>query len=788
MAGQPQYHAFHESMLPDMRDRDISPLFLYVWNPFHLEIDARRRYKKKSTDAFRDDFKYWLRFIASKTSPSKRFMPKVFVAITRKDLHAEDMRLWLYNELQTLRDEFQAYIEINVSDGIFEVDARSPRSTSVLKSHIFSLAERLLDIAPREFKICEEARTFLNMSISKRLLPPLIYKVELMQLFKTHLSIQSEEKFDVVANALVASGDLIYYASVGLVVLDIPWFCNKIMGELLYFKMGSSSRIECSKGFFAVQFLESLLEKHANTAPNSVTKWRPWQKHDEDTSAKVKGSALVELLIGLKLACQWKNSIFIPASLSGKSRDQPIKSSTYLHPTANCTIVGRRLAVKDRLRTFLTPGVFPVVQVSFHNILSQVNVHVELGQDVIAFGMDGAEVYIEFCALEGHDNFIDVLASFKHKTLDQALEWIERTVLDKMRELFAERNGIPGVEITYYVIQPACIQRFVEAGRRNVVSVDDLQHCLTRQIEKGEKKLDDIHKSIVYTWQTIRPIHESIMSLLGRAEVTKTVQACIRFLNTAAREVSEVNAREDDAMLLESLPARPTLRETSATSEERASLGKTSNDIQTLINEFEKLRSLVISGLQRIFAHAEQGEKGKLPRMFVITENRKIVSRLITKMMPDVHNYSLNLLCECPNDRPHIPDGQHGIRITAIDDGLLRRGLPHIEGFLKIVYLVSKMAAHTLVGCAQIIPDFTTVLASLVDSTSGLDPWSSLPSLEDHNKVPIGSQFQEGQQWLWDFLRSHNCETEKDIKNVFGLSRVRYEDGTVAWVCDLHKP
>ncbi|KAH7414961.1 hypothetical protein KP509_14G020700 [Ceratopteris richardii] len=839
LAGQPEFHAFHDSMLPDMGDLAISPLFLFVWSPFDLDnsgdvcVDQNGRRKMKSKDEFKHDLKYWLRFVTSKASPSERFKPKIFVAITRKDLlPKENMSLWLKSDLEMVQNEFKDYIEVDIKEGVFEIDARDSKSIASLNSRIFSVAKTILDDAPLEISICKKTRVFLQNLMDRHQLPPIMYKEELQRLFCNENPVfESQIIFDAFARCLVASGDILFYTSADLVVLDVQWFCNKVMGHLLYFNV-KSDLIDCSDGFFNRHHLEAMLETHmkkVNRPSGFMRKQIP--------ARKLEGTLLSQLLIALKLACpvDYQNEdskLFIPISLSGNKRGSAILESHHLRLDEGSLIVGRRLSLKDKLRTFFTPGVFPLLQVTFYNHFMPQEIHVKLAQDSISFAWDGAEVLIEFCRVEGFDYFIDVLLSFQNKELDEALKWMNEKVLLKMGEVFADSRGIPGAEIMYDVIQPACIKSSAVANARIVVSVDRLTRILRQELERRETKImDDGCINVLYTWQTRPAIHEPIQNLLGSAEVMKVVEEHEGFLRTAAADFLHADRIEDENIDIgssqpESSSAirddagKPRFGKTPSSKERESMycalnakmdkhfqrldrrLESMERDLKTMMNRIEDLRSTVLSGLEKSFRFLEETEAGRLPRIFVLAEDDGIVRTLVTKITRNLQRYRLHLLCECPNEPLHIVEGDYGLKITALDDGLLKRGLPYLKLLLKIAFLAVTTSAHIACGAGNIVPDFTKVLSNIVDppSSAGYQASSCLaemaadtvesmmPSVtfEDTSKLPTSYNFQEGQQWLRDVLNRHRCLSGEDIYRTFGLRRIRCSNKRVTWVCDAH--
>ncbi|KAH7365239.1 hypothetical protein KP509_18G016500 [Ceratopteris richardii] len=449
---------------------------------------------------------------------------------------------------------------------------------------------------------------------------------------------------------------------------------------------------------------------------------------------------------------------------------------------------------------------FRDVQVTFYNHLTP-EVRVELKQDLIAFATDGANVFVELCRMEGRDDFIDVLVSFQNSSVDDAIEWMEENLLKKMRKVFAESRGIPGADITYGVVRPACIRSSVEASARSVVSKDRLRNILRENLEKrGSRIVDNGTINLTFTWQTTPPTHDPLQSLLGSAEVMKIVKDYEEFLKAATYFANpglidnDVSPSESRSSEIREDATEHDFGESSSTKElgyiynafrgdmeknfqqVHRNLEIVKSDLKTLMDQVkillcqvEDLRSTVLSGLQKIFRYLEESEAGALPRIFVLAVDDGTVRRLVTKLIPKIHYYKLHLLCECPNEQVHFLEEGYGLQIAALDDdALLKRGLPYLKTLLRIAYIAVKVSAHAAAGAGELVPDFTKMLSS-----SSLD-------FEGTSELPTRSNLQEGHQWLRDVLNRRHCLGGEEIHRAFGLRRIRCPDGRVAWVCDAH--
>ncbi|KAI5069827.1 hypothetical protein GOP47_0016128 [Adiantum capillus-veneris] len=287
--------------------------------------------------------------------------------------------------------------------------------------------------------------------------------------------------------------------------------------------------------------------------------------------------------------------------------------------------------------------------------------------------------------------------------------------------------------------------------------------------------------------------------LLGEAEVVKIIEAYMNSLKETAKDVLDLSVEKKS-----SKQKRPEFGTTESqkqikalfhlmeanyavTREIRKDVKEGKAGMKRLSQQVEDLRGAVLLRLYELVTFAKEGEAGKLPRMFVLTEEEGRVRRVVCRMVPGLHKLRLELLCECHNERAHLVNGQSGISITTLDEGLVKSGLPYIHGFLKVAYAATKIAAHVAVGCNDLIPDFTEVLANIVDAPE-FGPSQPFSGFTDVGNPSSRIDLSSIQHWLFKVLSACGCTTSKLIYEHFRLSRIRYADSAVAWVCDKHCP
>ena len=113
MAGQEEFHAFHDSMLPDIGSSSYQApsLFMFVWSPRKSQ-NSRAGPEEKTEQEFEVSFRYWLKFLASKSRKSNTPL-RVILVFT----HADQMNLIaaaVSNTIASLRSEFKEVIRVRI--------------------------------------------------------------------------------------------------------------------------------------------------------------------------------------------------------------------------------------------------------------------------------------------------------------------------------------------------------------------------------------------------------------------------------------------------------------------------------------------------------------------------------------------------------------------------------------------------------------------------------------------------------------------------------------------------
>ena len=268
--------------------------------------------KGKTQPDLEASFRYWLKFLASKSRQSNLAL-KMIVVFTRSD-QMESVSSSLSSSIESLQKEFKWVIDIVHPP--FLVDARKKDSVKAVGECIFRIAKEVLE-GIELYDICTQVSKHLwnySKSSNEQIITWTQFS-EICNIDGQFSNLTSDKaKLNIIALSLNESGNIIYINKIKHIVLNPNWFCNQIMGNLIGFpnsKGSSKGTIVFDKGSIPRNFLE--------------------QKFESITGSKVKGSLLVELMEAMHLCCKVPNNfprnnadlIFIPAVLSDVGVEMP---------------------------------------------------------------------------------------------------------------------------------------------------------------------------------------------------------------------------------------------------------------------------------------------------------------------------------------------------------------------------------------------------------------------------------------------------------------------------------
>jgi hypothetical protein len=371
MAGQEEFHAFHDFMLPNLDGTSYPSLFLLVCNPFkHLQGNPQEAIPKIEAE-----LDYWLRFIASKNRQSNIFKPKAIVVFTHSDKIDVDAHApGIVTNLNTKFDK-----KVDVASKPITINSHSSGSARLVVKLIQENVQALLNTLPPVYKVCITMRLALKAWVSnlrnsplmdqdtfsklcqEAMLPRLVkFDQNVIRLDEDALIKLNKDRDKAVAKCLHTSGDIIFFEDLDFVVVDVDWFCHQVMGHLIKLShdqvhVTNHDRLPLTNqdGFTTKECLQHFLD-----ASMKFSGGRKLQN--------VQSKQLMQLMLRLELCFEGtcgplEDGLFIPTTLATHNGVVPwewrqISSITPMY-------FGRRLQCDDQACTFIPPGFFCRLQV-----------------------------------------------------------------------------------------------------------------------------------------------------------------------------------------------------------------------------------------------------------------------------------------------------------------------------------------------------------------------------------------------------------------------------------------
>ncbi len=375
LAGQEEYHAFHDYMMPNFGDVVNPCSFLFLFDPtMEVHVGEKNRSCKESK-VLEEELIYWLQFIASNTPTSIAFPPQLTVILTHADkyLHGGLVE-WAEQVVQNARTTFKDIV--NISPNIYALNARSTNDVRPVLDFLFESSQQLLKEMPPVFAVCANIRhalanrakdclikwnTFCDLCIQE--VPTLTQGINEQEHVEPNVVLKRQK---AIAANLHDTGDIIYFEGLEFVVVNPNWFCHDVMGFLINFR-GTPHEID--NGFATKPYMERILAQSFSKAIRNTP---------SKGGIHLRANDLMRLMLNLDICYERDHGnldagIYIPtildANFSITEREKILEGSRQMtwppsqEQNPKWVFLGRRLECKDRIRTFLTPGFFPRLQV-----------------------------------------------------------------------------------------------------------------------------------------------------------------------------------------------------------------------------------------------------------------------------------------------------------------------------------------------------------------------------------------------------------------------------------------
>ncbi|MCO5587224.1 hypothetical protein L7F22_041171 [Adiantum nelumboides] len=526
MAGQTEFHAFHDHMIPDPSASHGSPaMFMFVWSPVDSKNEGLG--KSKNQQDFESSFGYWLKFITSKTRQSN-ILRKLIVVLTRKD-QTKLVRDALEDSIRAFSTTFSNSIQVVE---VLEVDARREASVKPLVSCIFQIAHEVLKDV-RVYSICSQVSEFLSRRHNRKSLvgeQPIISWNNFTELCTKQFNVDDPEVHKAIAYSLNESGNIIYLSNLPFLVLEPNWFCHEVMGSLIHFPESATSKaIIPINGYVKQDYLEKVLK--------------------ESSDSTVEGSLLLALMEAMHICCKVPGDahgiVFIPATLSDPNTVRDLQWRGAIgerSSTQEYAYVGRRLECDKKDLTFLTPGLFPTMQVAFNKAFGETKDDMKLGKADVKMGkgfmsiclLQESEIIVQWGLAKG-ENVIDVMIRAPDdEDVGYTLVYVEAKIIKTVIGVCAQPVGNQGVRLVEGVIRPDClhIPSPLHVRADQCALILDLKQELKEQLEEGRR-----YEKLRHLWggnDHLQPIISHFTDLLGPQEFMKVLMSYKASLETAS--------------------------------------------------------------------------------------------------------------------------------------------------------------------------------------------------------------------------------------------------------------
>ncbi|CAM6055656.1 unnamed protein product [Sphagnum tenellum] len=841
LAGQEEYHAFHDMMLPNLSIQGNVCYFLLVCNPFHWDQSG----EPKTHQELEDEFSYWLRFISSNTKRSSNFAPQVTIVLTNNDksyIHQE----FVHNCVQNLRVGFVDFI--NLSSDTYSINAHSSREAKQVLKDVTTTCKNVLDKLPKVYETCLQVQLGICQWIKEHPNQPIVS----MQIFEKKIfaktfqpqeeapqlaQTQLEKPHIAIAMFLHDAGEIIYFKNEDFVVLNLNWFCHKVMGHLIKLR-GHVESTNLAKtfpnGFGEMEHLEILLGLSLKDTANLVG-----LKKDEILNylvrLMVKMDFAYEVITMGESNSQSVKRLFVPTTLqfdeSVAKGERRLKWIAQFSSDAQIIYIGQRLQCGDQDHTTLTPGFFPRIQVVLHNYFNA-NGELVNERNLMKIWRDGLEILIELSGDEmGGHVFIDVLVK-SAKTKLTTLQLVNDHVLSQIEHLCSVAQGCQGVALVRGVLRPKVVKNLVLCKNRKnqTVLIEDLKQELVEDL-KRELLVENFELSqCVHTWPEVDvplddcdylsiSMDDKVTSLLGELQTLEVLDRHFQHLKNAKMDVDNLhvnntsmeNARnvfQNDNESLDVKPQGSFHQNSSKISNNLEHRDINNNEVvanivaemkameNRIIDHQKRLEDQIIHTCEKIRVMGQtlyekvtmkvdeimnlilQLDQRQVPCNFYFTtpgteRNRQLIMKLLSGM-EIVH---LHLLCEHV-DGIHVVEKQKGVEIKLSTSTTREKFNRLIMASLIILSLLVKVGAHVTAGIGNMIPDIGHIIALTCD-TKCLNDYLVDSKGSNHQSTNLPTSTDALMATQGDGKKAAeqwlvNLLKGKEILDLFSLRRVKY--------------
>ncbi|KAL2609872.1 hypothetical protein R1flu_028445 [Riccia fluitans] len=505
--GQWIYRTIQDIVFP----RTSQPcVFLFVFSPMGTRNKGHRAIETLETD-FKDELKFWLRFIASKSQGrlTGHKLPKVWVVISHKDrFQAHSVGLgWAGNVVRSLRSDFQGVVDLCREDEVDFINCFSREDVEPLTDKVVEELKELLreeaDVIPEP---CFELISICAHPSKQMREDPVWDSSKLYDFFQENAQIprrfdetENEEHkriFKALATYLHDVGCIVSIPGPDeedLVIVEPSWLTHNFLGELIH--LGHVLSQSSAASVVHQQVLDSILKK--------------FHRQQLSKGIHVSEENLYKILENLNLCYKLEDGGHIAPFLisDAKSHSSSAMIGTQEEHSLSWNVespghdvnheyFGFRMQCSDSERTLLTVSFFSRFQVRLRNRLRRRNDHddsrVISRRGLTKILEDRHQIFVESDGTDG--DHIDIMVRSLSATSRDAREFVYEHIIDELRNFCATPEGCPGVSLVLGVIRTECVRELTPLACRGAILVEDLSRVW---IEDSEKKLKVLLSSTV---------------------------------------------------------------------------------------------------------------------------------------------------------------------------------------------------------------------------------------------------------------------------------------------------
>jgi hypothetical protein len=285
----------------------------------------------------------------------------------------------VHNYVPKLKARFVDFL--NLSSNTYSINAHSSREAKQVLKDVTTTCKSVLEKLPKVYETCLHVQFAICQWIKENPNQPIVS----MQIFEREIFVQTafhlqiiapqldqlelEKPHIAIAMFLHDAGEIIYFKNEDFVVLNLNWFCHKVMGHLIKLRghVESTNLAETFlNGFGEMEHLELLSRSSLQNAVNLVG-----LKNDDILNylvrLMVKMDFAYEVITEGESNSQNVKRLFVPTTLQFDGHvakgERRLKCITQFSYNAKIIYIGQRLQCGDQDHTTLTPGFFPRIQV-----------------------------------------------------------------------------------------------------------------------------------------------------------------------------------------------------------------------------------------------------------------------------------------------------------------------------------------------------------------------------------------------------------------------------------------